>query len=204
MKYLVINTKYKEVELGFFYKNEIISKVSIENKIISKNLIISIDKILKDNNLYLKDLDFIAANCGPAPFTTLRSVISTINGINFFLKIPLVNVNGLEALYFNYKNKDLIVILNAFGQDLYYYYNNKFGTSNYLSLLNNLNISFKEKIEFIGNGAEIYKDDILKIFKNRAEIIKVDSASLINIKDQAILKYLNKETEISLKPIYLK
>lgn len=227
-KYLIINTKYKEVELGLFYDNTIIDKFNIENKSINKLLINTIDQTLKSNDLKLQSLDFIAANQGPAPFTTLRSVLATLNGFNFGAQVPLIGVNGIYALLANYIKTNVlnditvIALLNAFGQDLYYaykkncssnddIYNYMIGCSNYLKLFNalklELNLEFKDKVIFIGNGAELYKNDIMAVFNNRAVIDYgefTDSASLEAIKDQAIYSYYNKNITDTLMPIYLK
>lgn len=223
-KYLVINTKYKEVELGLFDYDMLINKDVIESKSISKSLINSIDQILSEKSLKIKDLEFIAASQGPAPFTTLRTVLATLNGFNFVTQVPLIGVNALYAFLISYMNlfnnlnkAHVIALLNAFGNDLYYAYKKAdqedylIGCDNYLKLLHSLkidvNLEFKDRVIFIGNGAGLYRQEILKIFKDKVIIESndfADSASLEAIKDQAIYQYNNKNLTNNLLPIYLK
>ncbi len=44
------------------------------------------------------DLAFIAAHQGPAPFTTLRVCLTTVNGFAFATGMPLIGINGLQEL----------------------------------------------------------------------------------------------------------
>ncbi len=53
-----------------------------------------IDKILKINNLKLKDINEIKVNTGPGSFTGLRVGISIANALGFFLKI---SINGKKV-----------------------------------------------------------------------------------------------------------
>lgn len=53
-----------------------------------------IDKILKENNLKLKDINGIKVNTGPGSFTGLRVGTSIANTLGFFLKIP---INGKKV-----------------------------------------------------------------------------------------------------------
>ncbi len=223
-KYLVINIKYKIVEIGLFDNSININKVDIENKNINKYLINNIDRFLKEASISLKDLEFIAVNQGPAPFTTLRSVLSTVNGFNFASQVPLIGVNGIKTLLQEYiskrpsfvDNNMVIALLNAFGQELYYAYYSNYnniyinGCSNYLNLLKSLklelNLDSNKNIIFIGNGSELYKQDILDIFKDKAvfDCQNFDYACLEAINDQAIQEYNNKNMQDNLMPIYLK
>ena len=109
------------------------SKVQVikeTNKKASSLLVPYIKQILEKNSLKISDLDFICADQGPGAFTSLRVTIATINGISFASKIPLIGIDGLDAL--NQETLSdvmlkkqgvpeiLIVLLNAYNNEVYF------------------------------------------------------------------------------------
>lgn len=134
-KFLTIHTRISDVGIVLFEGDSdpsasgaasqmaaILGLVNTESRCVSKNLITIVETILKKNNLNISDLNFIAAHTGPAPHTTLRVVLATINGIAFTNNIECIGVNGLEALIDENKSEDYITIalLNAYGKEIYY------------------------------------------------------------------------------------
>lgn len=214
-KFLVIYTKYSTVQLAIFNDNKLQNYVEEANKKISKDFIILVKNLLEKNKLRLEDLDFIAAHQGPAPFTTLRVSLASVNGLAFATKIPLVGVNGLETFTKEYssQNYKTIALLNAFCEDIYYgildknnFENIITGCSKYYNLLNELKDKSENKIKFIGNGVKLYKNYIEEIFKDRAYIPEYLPlmASLEAIGIQAYKNWLNQKTTNQLLPLYLK
>ena len=124
--FLVVHTRYADVQFSIVKQYQmleysIISSKTENNKLISKNFIKIIENLLKESSLNFKDLDFIVAHTGPAPFTTLRSCLASINGLAFATHKPLIGVNGIEALINQYSHKEnIIALLNAFANDVYY------------------------------------------------------------------------------------
>ena len=87
----------------------------------SRLLITAIDSLLAAHNLTRSQLNFIAVNQGPGPFTTLRTVLSTVNGLAYALSVPLIGVDGLAAFADEvYTGGVTAVMLNAFNHDLYF------------------------------------------------------------------------------------
>jgi tRNA threonylcarbamoyl adenosine modification protein YeaZ len=82
-------------------------------------LIPRIDSVLRAAGRSLKECAFIAASCGPAPFTTLRVVVATVNGLGYATGLPLVQVDRFSAGLFE-TTRPTIMLYNAFGGDLYY------------------------------------------------------------------------------------
>lgn len=122
-KYLVIQTGYSEIELALFEDSNKLAQKMLNNKLSSGILIPEINNILNLMNSSLSDIDFFVLNLGPAPFTTIRVVISTINGIAFALKKPIIGLNGLLLLLEQYSSKDFeqnAAILNAYSNDVYF------------------------------------------------------------------------------------
>lgn len=48
-----------------------------------------IDKVLKDNNLKIEEIDEIKVNTGPGSYTGIRVGVAIANALGFVLKIPI-------------------------------------------------------------------------------------------------------------------
>ena len=93
MKLIKINTsdnKLITIELKIDSKTK--DKFTSDSKLLRSEAVIPLlDKLLKNNNLTLRDLEAIEVFEGPGSFTGLRVGISIANALGFLLKIP---VNG--------------------------------------------------------------------------------------------------------------
>ncbi|OGH15089.1 MAG: hypothetical protein A2860_00155 [Candidatus Levybacteria bacterium RIFCSPHIGHO2_01_FULL_37_33] len=95
MNILVIDTlDSKNIRVGIKINGK--SKyISFKAKVLKAQAVLPlIDKVLKVNNLKLKDINEIRINTGPGSFTGLRVGISIANTLGFFLKIP---INGKKV-----------------------------------------------------------------------------------------------------------
>lgn len=177
-KYLVVNNTYQELHLALYTNTQHIATLTSQKHLVSKNFPQLLSQLLATENLSPSSLDFIAINQGPGPFTTLRVVIASVNGLAFATGLPLVGVDGLEAMaheYHNQKYPVTAIILNAFNKDLYYlidnYKSHSSGYKNYLELFESLKKDFSaQTIRFIGNGVELYHADIVEQFGSQAFI----------------------------------
>ncbi len=95
---LVFHTGFSSVRFFLAHGSRVIKSMMEENKKVSKTLLPHIDSLLKEHHLTLKDIQFIAATTGPAPLTTLRSTLATINGIAAASGIPLIGLSTLDIL----------------------------------------------------------------------------------------------------------
>lgn len=123
---LAIQSTYLSIEIGVYKKDVTIPiAYDVVSKTETATLLTHITKALGNSSLRIEDLTACIVNQGPAPFTTLRTVIATANGIGASLKIPIIGANGLEAFAteYNLDNKDSIILLNAFANDFYFYTN---------------------------------------------------------------------------------
>jgi len=121
--YIAIQNTYEIFEIALFVNNELIGKEREDKHNASKLFIPLLDELLTKNNAKISDFDFCAVNCGPGPFSTLRSIIASVNGLHFATNIPLISIDGLEATFLefydnNYENT--VVLLNAFNNEVYY------------------------------------------------------------------------------------
>lgn len=209
--FLAISSTYDAVHTALFKDNHVIESIHETKFEVSKKLLVICDTLLKNNDLTLSDLDFIAVNQGPGPFTTLRTVITCANGISFASDIPLVGVNSLTALFQEYNDStypQTVALLNAFGNDVYWATAEQSGCSSLTSLLEQLKITYpKESIRFIGNGTQLHEQTIQHFFGSRAFIQSPmpEHCSVEQIGKMALEQWKNKQNvSHQLLPIYLK
>jgi tRNA threonylcarbamoyladenosine biosynthesis protein TsaB len=120
--YLALSNNYETVQVALFQDHTPIAQDTIAKTEASKSLIPVIDTLLKSQQCTLSDISCIIANNGPGPFTTLRVVITTVNGISYATGISLIGINALHAAAHEWYSDDypaLAVLFNAFGNDLY-------------------------------------------------------------------------------------
>ncbi|MGE0206934.1 MAG: tRNA (adenosine(37)-N6)-threonylcarbamoyltransferase complex dimerization subunit type 1 TsaB [Candidatus Babeliales bacterium] len=217
MNYLALQATYEQLELGIFKDNKCIDAVSHDKKMASTVIISALDQLCKKNMLNLRDFSFIAVNQGPAPFTSLRVVIATANGLSFATGLPLVGVDGLKTFMQEYHNPawpSTVALLNAFNQDVYFAYEHKGTVSGYSyknieKLLEELKTMYQhdQQIRFIGNGATLYKKNIDDTFGAKTFFPEPFPAypSLAAIAQTAYEQWLKtKKGASQLLPLYLK
>ena len=64
---------------------------------LSTRIMAEIEQLLKDNRLAFKDLEHIAAGCGPGSYTGLRVGAAVAVSLSFGLNIPLSGFSSLSA-----------------------------------------------------------------------------------------------------------
>jgi tRNA threonylcarbamoyl adenosine modification protein YeaZ len=172
---LILQSDYNQVTLGLS-KNGKLQNTNIDSKHnASKNLISRMNELLEKSKINWKDISFIGINQGPAPFTTLRVIVTTANGLNFAHNIPLVGVDGITTFLKEQHAQTTVkvVLLNAFAKDVYFGIETengiKTGWQNHELFLSSLKNQFPNiAITFIGNGTLLYKNRIKKIFEENA------------------------------------
>lgn len=166
--FLVLQSTYECVQIGL-YNQKMCIGVRTESKMtVSKYCMSTIENLLKDNNVTLEQISCIIANQGPGPFTSLRVVLATVNGLAYAKKIPLVAVNGMITLYDEYKEKHadafVAVLLNAFNKDCYYYFYDSGsmvqGCNSIEYVVSRLAQVSGKTIHIVGNGAQVFAQEI--------------------------------------------
>jgi tRNA threonylcarbamoyl adenosine modification protein YeaZ len=120
---VAIQSTYQTVELGLFDGTQCLAEHIIDKKDASGQLIPSLASLCNTQHWHLPDVAAIITNQGPGPFTTLRTVIVTVNGLSFASGVPLIGINALEALITEFDpdlTHTVLALLNAFGGDVYY------------------------------------------------------------------------------------
>ena len=105
MKLLAIDTSTDRLSLAVTDGDKVIGRFHRPAKRSHSRLLIpSIDKLLKKAKLKLKDIDGFVVSIGPGSFTGLRIGVTTVKGLAYSLRKPIVTVPTLNAIAHNIKN----------------------------------------------------------------------------------------------------
>ena len=202
--FISIQGSYTKLEIVLIQNNRCIQTVVMEHVKASSHLIPYLENLLTNHSITLSDLDFICVDKGPGAFTSLRVTIATVNGLSFARKIPLVGIDGLEALFKQTKGKlgnlkptHIVCLLNAYNNDVYYLARSlqtnktKKGCANIDAVLEKLSINFfNENYLLVGNAVEMHMPAIKNVlgeyFCILSEIDMVASAQQIGIMGYAL------------------
>ncbi len=215
---LSIDSASKVATAALLDENNLIAEYTINNKLEHSTLIMDIvDKLLKDSNLDIDDVDGFVVSKGPGSFTGLRIGMATVKGLSFGSNKPYISISSLDALAYSLVNFKGIIcpIMDALRSSVYTcLYKGNNGTlekiSDYSALeLDELIELLKEKGEdviFTGDAVNKHKDYLLEhlpnvIFApNHLSIIRASSLGELGLK-----MLLNNECDdLNSSPFYLK
>lgn len=210
--FLAIQNTYQQVQMALSINGTLSDIISLDKTVASRDCINALDQLLCQNLVSLSDLSFIAVNHGPGPFTTLRVVISTVNGLSFASKISLIGINGMQALASEYSESQKVILLNAFGNDVYYLIetpgSQTMGVTNAASLIQHVLQKIPhDPILFLGNGTLLYQELITATFGDRAHFPHPmpETTSLQTIAQLAAARWKSHENiSFELQPLYYK
>lgn len=213
--HLIIQHTEQTVDIGLFQDAQCCGATAIEKSNASSLLIPRIDELLSSNNIDVSVLAFIGANAGPGPFTTLRTILATVNGLGYATNIPLISIDGLDAMLdgaskINTANgRALVALFNAFSGDLYFGIEakgeRKKGWKPHQQLFDELKSEFGTNIIFVGSGVLLYKDLISEMFGPAAiaePLLLHPKLSTLNTIARKLFE--QKQTHTQLLPLYLK
>ncbi len=104
MKILAIDTSTDYLSLAVSNGDKVLARFHKKAERSHSSLLIPlIDKILKKVRLKLKDIDAFSISIGPGSFTGLRIGATTIKGLSYSLKKPIVTVPTLDVIAWNAK-----------------------------------------------------------------------------------------------------
>jgi tRNA threonylcarbamoyl adenosine modification protein YeaZ len=213
--YIVIQNTYDVFEIALFINNKLTDKKREDKHNTSKLFIPLLDELLTKNSAKISDFDFCAVNCGPGPFSTLRSIIASVNGLHFATNIPLVSIDGLEATFLEFydnSHENTVVLLNAFNNEVYYLiaHHDQILSKGYQKIdlfLQEIKQQIPDSIHFIGNGVTLHQSLIQETFGNNA-VIKKSNPSMCSVEmigKVGLEKWLLKEgTTTYVMPLHLK
>lgn len=214
-RFLVIHHTYTDVEVALYSNETMIASLSATHRNSSKNLVLTVQKILDQQSIALSDCSFIAVNQGPGPFTTLRVVLATVNGLAYASKIPLVGVNCLEAFIEEYQRTTgdyLVALLNAYCDDLYYAIEDRKRQQREVGCMHSSDLAKKlaalnGSCTLIGNGVSLHRSLFEESLKEKLFIPQPlpEATSLQALARHAWHVWRTQGSqETSLMPLYLK
>lgn len=195
--YLILQATYQNVEFALYNESEQLEYGSIDKIQASALLVGKLCALLERHSLTFSHLEFIGASQGPAPFTTLRSMIATLNGIAFATKVPLVGCDGLATFVkAHHKNNNTVALLNAFSGDVYYAFYN--GTE--------LEMGWDKPEKYIQSLQEKYPDQTFTFIGNAAHNKKegAEFPELTNIAAECLSLFKKNEGKEQLLPLHMK
>lgn len=224
MNFLGIQGTYSGLQISFFRSGDLCDQVSLTGTKASSRLVPALNDLFKRHQFSLSDLDFIAVDKGPGAFTSLRVTLATVNGIGYAAGVPLIGVNGLKALaqeaiesaaQERVSVDGVICLLNAYGNDLYYYLSgiggDEQGCAQVSQVFEKIHECYAGKqILFVGNGVSLHEVQLEEVISSAqlkrvvlAEQIETSSAYYIGLLGAE--KWRKKEAvSFSITPNYLK
>ena len=176
---LSIDTSSNICGVAILTDKHLVKEINLDNGLThSESLMPTIDKLFKETNLNLTDMDLIICDKGPGSFTGIRIGVATAKAFSDSLYIPTCGISSLEALAYNVKTDGLICsLIDAKNSNCYcgiYKKNNDNYTllkplfADHIDNILKCLAEYKEPITFVGNGAIVNKDKICLRFNNCA------------------------------------
>ncbi len=174
MKILAIDSSSITASVAILDNNKVTAEFFINAGLThSQTLAPMVDSALKCSNTHPKDIDLYAVSVGPGSFTGLRIGAAIAKAMAVVNKKPCIGISTLEALAHNTFGKNPIVCtaIDARRDQIYTalfrVYKNEISritedTANTTGSLKKELEKFDEKIEFVGDGAQICYNAIVK------------------------------------------
>jgi tRNA threonylcarbamoyladenosine biosynthesis protein TsaB len=213
---ITLHNDYRESFIGLFFHDRCIESRTLTNKESSKMLLIALEELLKKHTQKLSDLLYIGVHQGPGPFTTLRTILTSANGLAFATQLPLIGVDGLATFINEQKNPDYhytIALLNAYCNDVYYAIHNnqtdtiEIGCEKIDVIAQKIKTLPPNQIKLIGNGCKLHHETLEKtVGRARPDLnLLPETVSLDAVGAQAWRQWQKKENiSTQLLPLYLK
>ncbi|MBP1890526.1 tRNA threonylcarbamoyl adenosine modification protein YeaZ [Clostridium moniliforme] len=218
MLVLSVDSSSKCATAALIKDDMLLAEYTLNNKREHSVLLMGIiEKLLKDSDLSIDDIDGFVVSKGPGSFTGLRIGMATIKGLSFGSGKPYVSVSTLDGLAYSLSSFDGIIcpIMDALRDNvytaMYKSINGKLEkivdfTSMDLSELKEKLNSLGEKVIFTGDGVYKHKNYLVENIKNVSFApvhINTVRASQIGEIGLNLLKNGIKDDENS-SPLYLK
>lgn len=181
MKILAIDTSSKLCSVAILEDTNLIKKIELDNGLThSETLMPLIQQLLNECSLSLNNIDLLVSDVGPGSFTGIRIGVSSCKAFSDSLNIPCVGISSLEVLAYNIKKDGIICsTIDCKNNNCYFaLYEKKNETfeiliepqaesvNSCLAILKSYceDTLANSSIYFVGNGSEIYKDEIKSTF----------------------------------------
>jgi tRNA threonylcarbamoyladenosine biosynthesis protein TsaB len=158
---------------------KVVAALSLTGKIThSRRLLSAIDWIMKESEISWHDICAIGVSLGPGSFTGLRIGMATVKGLAAAAGKVLLGVSTLDSLAAKCVTNSLICsVLDARKKEVYaaFYRCNNQGLTDRISepvVLTpaRLVTAIGEPVLFVGNGAQVYGDELRAMLSEKAMI----------------------------------
>lgn len=177
MKLLAIDTSTMMGGVAIL-DNDVLLAESRLNVIVthSERLLTEINHLLLRTGINISEIDIFAVAIGPGSFTGLRVGLSTVKGLIYPTQKKLVSVPTLEAFAWNlpYSSYQVCPVLDARKKEVYAAIFS-WSDGNFTRIVNEQTFKIDNLLErinmptiFLGEGALIYKENILKKLHGKA------------------------------------
>ena len=224
MRILAVDTSSKNCSVAIVEvdENKNYNIIAFENsddeKTHSQKLMPIVDKVFKEHNLTLKDMDLLACCVGPGSFTGIRIGIATMKAFADVTNIKTVSVTSLESLSYNIEEDGIIIpIIDCKNNNVYSAIfskeNNTYkqiGENIADNIDNAINLykanAENKNITFVGDGSILYKDLLTSKLSNKLIFSNKNIQSSISLAKCAYDKYLEGlyGDSNNLSPLYLR
>ena len=188
MKCLAIDTSGKHLTVAVIDGDREFVRYIEDDKVRhSENLMQTVEELLTESGLKIKDLDFLAVVVGAGSFTGIRIGISTVKALIFAEKKPFLSITSFDTIAYNDEKGKVMAVINA-GHGGFYacgYTNGKisfsprFTEKNELtSLSGEYRFLSGEKIDGLNTEVVSVKDGLLLAVKEKAGDISFDYDAL--------------------------
>ena len=178
MLILGIDTSTKICTCSIFdSENGVIAETSLSVKKNHSNIVMPIiDNLFKISDLTINDIDKIAVAIGPGSFTGVRIALGIAKGLAMALNKPLIAVNELDILeaIASGNENEIIPLIDARKERVYYKYQNKYVDDYLINLISNFDKN--KKYIFVGDGAINYKNILKDNLEDNAIVLPMYNA----------------------------
>ncbi len=215
MNILALDTSSKHFSLAVAKNGKALYSRSIFlKKVLSDSIMPAIEGILKKAGLTLAKLDGFAVGLGPGSFTSLRVGLSTVKGLAYALKKPIVGIPSLDVLALNLADDGQICVVCDAKRNMAYacLYQKKGDAlkrkSKYLLTdIENVLKQIKGEATFVGDGVPLFREAIEKAVGTKARFAgeKQMYPQAKHLATLALKRFESKEYDAgeSLVPLYL-
>jgi tRNA threonylcarbamoyladenosine biosynthesis protein TsaB len=217
MYILGIETSTKTGSVAVVSEDAVIAQYSLNIEVThSERLMATVDRVLKDIGVSMSQIDGFAVAIGPGSFTGLRIGLSTVKGLALATDKPVAAVPTLKALAWNlpYSAYPICPLLDARKNEVYaalYAFDGpafKQVLPERVVALSLLAEQIKGKTVFTGEGAHLYRAELVKAFGNAALFAPhstvLPSAAAVAELGLAMIKNGEQADTDSLTPMYIR
>ncbi|HDD35547.1 MAG TPA: tRNA (adenosine(37)-N6)-threonylcarbamoyltransferase complex dimerization subunit type 1 TsaB [Candidatus Desulfofervidus auxilii] len=217
MKILTIDTSTSVGNVALIENTQLKGEITLNLPLThNQRLIMSLEVLLNCMRCSISEIDLIAVIKGPGSFTGLRIGVATAKGLAFALNKPIVGVNSLDALAFNFSSTPYLIcpMLDAKKNQIFTaIYEVKKDEikriSPYQSVFPEILLKgLRRKTIFVGTGVFIYEELIKKRLKRKAifppiHLHRIHPETIAYLATKAIKEGENTDP-IQLVPFYIR